>query len=106
MSETKRRIIAVDIDGTLCNNVEWWRGVKPTPNNFVIQQVNKLYDSGNFVIIHTSRRREDEWITKEWLAENKVKYHILVLDKLSADFYIDDKAVLPEDISKICKERN
>ena len=38
---------------------------------------------------------EDEEITKKWLADNKVKYHKLILGKPTYDVIIDDRALMP-----------
>ncbi len=61
------------------------------PNEEFIDKVNKLYDKGNVIIIHTARYPEDEDFTKAWLEKYGVKYHRLVLGKPRADFYVDDK---------------
>lgn len=101
MSKTEKRIIAVDIDGTLCLNAKWWAGETLVPRPEIIAKVNHLYDLGNYIIIYTARRREDEFITKQWLAEQGVKYHVAVFEKLTADVYLDDKALNVKEIDKL-----
>jgi len=94
---------AIDLDGTLTDtgpekftkdmSPEEVRDVyyKAVPIKKNINIVNNLYDSGNVIIIHTSRYEEDRGLTINWLKENNVKYHHLVLGKPRADHYVDDK---------------
>jgi len=54
--------------------------------------VNKLYDDqNNFIIIYTAR---PEYLRKNTIIEllqKGINYHSLVMSKLRADVYIDDK---------------
>jgi len=45
------------------------------------------------IILYTSRWGIDRYITEQWLAENQIPYHALLMDKPFATKYIDDKAV-------------
>ena len=68
-------------------------------------KINKLYDSGNKIVLYTSRGmvscdgdiekaiEKNESILKEWLKENDVKYSELIFGKPIADFYIDDRCM-------------
>lgn len=87
----------IDLDETLCRNL----GEKSTydycePIVERIQNVNRLYDQGNYIVIWTARGRTSgiDWTQKttEQLAEWDVKYHELKMDKPSYDVYIDDKS--------------
>ena len=91
----RRNRIAVDIDGTLTNDSvgQWWTNSNISPNREAIEFINSLYKSGLTILIHTSRPEEARVLTEVWLKEHKVKYHALVMDKLPADVYIDDKAI-------------
>lgn len=89
------KIIAVDIDGTLTNETVGWDYATRTPNIARIIGVNKLYDKGHTIILFTARYPEDEEITRKWLADNKVKYHKLILGKPTYDVIIDDRALMP-----------
>lgn len=93
MSAIKGKVFAVDMDGTLAENAEFWKGEHQDPKGDIIDIINDLYDVGAVIIIHTSRREVDRIITEAWLRDNKVKYHALVMEKVKADYYIDDKAV-------------
>jgi uncharacterized HAD superfamily protein len=90
-------VIAVDLDGVLCEG-EYW-GLKddepePKPKLDMIRQINKLHRSNN-IVIHTARRRYLAERTMDWLDKYGVKYHSLRFDKLPTDIYVDDKAWNP-----------
>jgi uncharacterized HAD superfamily protein len=70
-------VIAIDFDRTASDYPE---------------QVNKLFDDQmNFIIIHTARPGYLREITEQQLKEKDIKYHVLVMDKIRADLYIDDR---------------
>ena len=86
-----------DLDNTLCHTMEgdYEESVPYYPR---INKVNKLYDSGNRIVIDTARGSVTgiDWfmITKDQLDRWGLKYHALrVGTKMAADFYIDDKAI-------------
>ena len=87
-----RRIIGVDLDGTLCKG-ESWRdplrclGAEPYPK--MIEKVNDLYKD-NFIIIYTARQNYLISATLEWLDKNNVRYHAFSNDKVHFDYIIDD----------------
>lgn len=102
-------ILAIDFDGTICD-VSYphvgreRKGAK--------EFINKLYDEGYFIIIHTCRTHEDKsevdpaQAAKDFLRIRGIKYHTFnehapfVLEqypvearKITADVYIDDKCL-------------
>lgn len=93
-----------DLDGTLChtNGNKYQESV---PWEERIDIVNKLYDEGNKIIIHTARgmgsteNNQLEAIQKYYsltelqLKKWNIKYHYLFLGKPSGDRYIDDKGI-------------
>jgi hypothetical protein len=90
-------IYCFDLDGTLCTNTG---GSYENATPFVerIGVVNKLYDSGNNIIIDTARGSTTgiDWfdLTKKQLEEWGVKYNSLYVGrKLHYDIIIDDKAI-------------
>jgi glycerol-3-phosphate cytidylyltransferase len=96
-----------DIDGTLCNTPYNELG-KPdyknaTPFPFMVEQVNRLYDEGHYIIMQTARGKGSgiDWTeyTKEQLNKWGYKYHELfpMFCKPTADIFIDDKGVNVED---------
>lgn len=101
----------IDIDGTLCENLhcdnekDYSKSDKYTkvaPYQEMIDMVNFLYDSGDTIIIHTARGMSNgtdmKEMTEKQLKQWGVKYHELVMNKPRADYYVDDKAMLPGDL--------
>lgn len=100
-----------DLDNTLCKteNNDY---LKSKPILERIEKVNKLYDDGNTVIIHTARGMGSSnnnqiqainkyySITENQLKKWNVKYNYLILGKPSADYYIDDKGINDNDFFK------
>ena len=92
-----------DIDGTLCHTPNNEKG-KPDyenakPFSFMVEQVNRLYDEGHYIIMQTARGKgsgiDHTELTKRQLDEWGYKYHELfpMFCKPTADIFIDDKAV-------------
>lgn len=70
-------MIAIDFDGT----------TKLHPD-----KVNRLFENpNNFIVIYTSRSNQIREQTELELASLKIRYHALVMEKIRADIYIDDK---------------
>lgn len=82
----------VDIDGILCEPCDFKNYKKAVPKAVNIKKVNNLFES-NEIVIYTSRKSEDADDTIKWLADNGVKYHSIIFNKPTADFYIDDVAI-------------
>ena len=96
--------VCFDIDGVLCDQVS--QEYKDAhPNQEMIALLNRLYDRGDTIVLHTSRfmgrtkgdRAEVERIgrafTEQQLAGWGVRYHELVMGKPWYDFLIDDRSV-------------
>jgi len=70
-------VIAIDFDGTASAFPE---------------KVNKLFDDRkNLIIIYTARPEYIREQTIKELSDLKINYHSLVMGKIRADVYIDDK---------------
>lgn len=107
----KYKRIIVDIDETLCNVVNR-DFANATPIQEVIDKVNECHDKGYEIIISTARgqnscntpeemRKKYESVTKQWLEKAGIKYDRLEIGyKLNADYYVDDKAIRPEEFVK------
>lgn len=92
-----------DIDGTLCytpNNEKGkpdYKNAQPLP--FMVEQVNRLYDEGNYIIMQTARGKgsgiDHTELTKKQLDDWGYKYHELfpMFCKPTADIFIDDKGI-------------
>jgi len=71
------KVIAIDFDGTA---------------SLYPEKVNKLFEEpNNFIIIHTARSESIRNQTIEELSKLNINYHALVMQKVRADIYIDDK---------------
>lgn len=92
-----------DIDGTLCHTPNNEKG-KPDYENaqplpFMVEQVNRLYDEGNYIIMQTARGKgsgiDHTELTKKQLNDWGYKYHELfpMFCKPTADIFIDDKGI-------------
>ena len=90
-------IVVVDLDEVLCKATPWWDYANAEPIRENIEKVNKLYDMGYGIWIHTSRFECDREVTEWWLREHGVKYHRLIMGKPWATHYIDDKNCLSLD---------
>lgn len=94
-----RLTFCIDIDGTICTTTTDHKYELAKPNEQMIKLINKLYDQGHTIKMHTARGMasgmEFEDITKKQLKEWGVKYHELIMKKPMGDYYIDDKAMTP-----------
>lgn len=92
-----------DVDGTLCHTPNSENGkpdyVNARPYLFMVDQVNRLYEEGNYIIIQTARGKgsgiDHTELTKNQLDNWGYKYHELfpMFCKPTADIFVDDKAV-------------
>ena len=91
----KRHVISIDVDGVLTNGEIHWEK-RPTVNKEIARFVRKAYYSMKYVIIIWSARLwHDTPKTVAWLIENDIPFHAIMMEKGSADVYIDDKAIIP-----------
>jgi len=71
------KVLAIDLDKTALTFPE---------------KVNQLYDdANNFIVIYTARSASLRQLTEQELCKAGINYHALVMQKLRADIYIDDK---------------
>ncbi len=102
MKNTDKKLIAVDLDGTLTNSNAWTEEECLTAEARVdiIKKVKDLYYDRNVIIIYTARPETMRNETEYWLRKNGVKYHALVMgnSKMGADIYVDDRAIRPEEL--------
>jgi hypothetical protein len=98
--QATNKIIAVDIDLTIFDYFDLVTKESSKLNLEIVHAINKLYEN-NFIIIYSARLEEDRPDTVRDLKKAGIKYHVLVLEKLKADCYIDDKALNIRDIQQI-----
>ena len=95
-----KKTYCFDLDDTLCyiKIGEKTDYMSSYPHKSRIKKVNELYEQGNFIIIDTARGSETgiNWLARTYsqLIGWGLKFHKLRCGiKLSADYYIDDKAI-------------
>ena len=94
------KLIAIDLDGTLCTGKFWV--AEPEPLKDRIEFVNNLYKKGAHIIIWTARNKIHFIKTFDWLEKYNVMYHGIAMGKkIGADLYIDDKCVNINDIKEL-----
>lgn len=92
------KLIAVDLDGTLCEGEFWGEG-EPVPKKETIEKVWEWYKKGAHIIIYTARQPIYYKETQSWLVKHGVPFHGITMQvKIGADIYIDDKALNVEDL--------
>ena len=104
-------IIAVDFDGTLCDNA--WPGIGPARAG-VIDYVLGQQMTGAKLILWTNRKGERLEEAVRWCAARGIAFDAVnenlpeIVErfggdtrKVFADEYLDDKAVLPDSVEKM-----
>ena len=99
----KKKIIYVDLDGTLCSQTNS-NYEKAKPYNDAINKINELYDKDNIIVIYTARfmgRTNNNVETAKELGYDftlkqikswGLKFHELKMGKPQFDIIIDDKS--------------
>jgi hypothetical protein len=102
----QRWIISVDMDGVLCEKGPPEKDPVKKPIQENIDKVNALYKRGCVIIIYTGRIWARYDPTKQWLIDKGVLHNELVMGKLVANFYCDDKnADLDQVLKEVCGKR-
>lgn len=100
------QIIAVDFDGTLCYSN--WPDLGE-PNRPLIEYLKQMRASGNKLILWTCRAGDALEKAVSWYREHQLEFDAIHFNnlpeivemygnnsrKITCDYYIDDKAVLP-----------
>lgn len=106
----KRLIVDIDDTISFTTNRDWDNA---KPNYALINKLNELYDKGVEIVYSTARgclsfkgdrKAAEEYyrpIIEKWFKKHNVKYTELNFNKKLADFYIDDKAIRPEDFLEL-----
>jgi hypothetical protein len=97
-------IICFDIDNTICFTNKLKEYQKSKKNTAAIKIVNDLYDSGYYIKLYTARgmdRYKSDLkkihkvfynFTSDQLKKWGVRYHELILGKISYNLFVDDKS--------------
>lgn len=99
--DEKMSTYVFDIDGTIVTNT-FGKYENAKPIEKAIDKLNSLYDEGHKIILMTARgatsKKDYTEFTRNQMQEFGVKFHELIMNqKPSADFFIDDKAINVED---------
>lgn len=89
--------IIVDLDGTICTEEKTYSRSLAKPIPGAIDAINRLYESGNTIIIYSARTWMEYEMTFNWLKVHGVNFHQLILGKPIGDVWIDDRALRFED---------
>jgi hydroxymethylpyrimidine pyrophosphatase-like HAD family hydrolase len=84
----------VDIDGVIIHsafNPATREYVVCEIDHDVVEAINRRYEAGDEIILHTGRHWDNLRTTLDQLASAGVKYHSLVMGKPVGDYYIDDR---------------
>lgn len=82
--------IIVDLDGIICSNTNG-KYNEAIPDDDEIKRINFMHCCGTKIIIQTGRKVEKRFLTEVQLETWGVKYHELIMGKVTADWYIDDR---------------
>ncbi len=89
------RRLVFDIDGVIAKLQKDNDYALSEPNVEMIRVINRLYELGNYIVLHTARGYVTgiDWseITKKQLLDWGLHYHELHFGKPNADYYVDDK---------------
>ncbi len=95
--------LAIDIDGTIFEYDTYTKNQWGEPIEGAIDTINELKNKYNcYIILHTARGNDERKALENYLANNKLQYNELVMNKPIADMYIDDRAVKFIANDKVC----
>lgn len=84
-----------DIDGVIAQFDSELDYEHAKPNDKMVQVIQKLYEAGNYIVLHTARGYVTgvDWreVTEKQMERFGLPYHELHFGKPNADYYVDDK---------------
>ena len=99
LSKPNDLLIAVDLDGTICEGEFWDDFHAPKVNEAMKELMWTLYRKGAHLVIYTARQPKHYPITHAWLIAHEIPFHgIVMCMKPGADVYIDDKSINTDDM--------
>jgi uncharacterized HAD superfamily protein len=92
----------IDMDNTLTVETCWTdeEVINATPKWEMVDKVNQVARSGNYVIIYTARMDELLVPTLRWLRKHNIKFHAISNNKVPG-IYVDDRAISFEEFLSI-----
>ena len=98
---TSDKIIAIDIDGTICTIEEDYTKCKLLKG--CLEAIKLIRGKGFQIYLHTGRHINNFDLTISWLKENGVEYDHIIFGKPPAKYYIDDRAIEFTSWNKVMK---
>jgi len=106
------RTLVVDVDDTISTHInrDYENAI---PHTKIISKLNKMYESGWKIIYFTARGQVScngdlelinqlrRPVLESWMDKHGVKYHELIFGKPIGVYYIDDKAMRPEEFMSL-----
>ena len=98
----KRFVFDIDDTISFTSNRDWENA---KPNLPIIEKINKLYNEGWEIFLLTARGsisapenadKKYRSIIEKWMKSHNVQYHKLIFGKPLAVYYVDDKALTPD----------
>jgi len=84
--------VAIDIDGTLCEEVYHTKYPEARPFDGAVGYVKNIVIKGHKAFYYSARHEEDREVTMAWLQKWGFPVLPLILDKPLADVYVDDRS--------------
>lgn len=104
-SDVTGRTFVFDIDGVIAGVVPDMDYAAAGPMEANIRIVNRLYDQGNRIVLFTARGTMTgiDWsaVTADQMARWGVRHHELRFGKPAGDYYVDDRMVSLDDLSRL-----
>jgi CMP-N,N'-diacetyllegionaminic acid synthase len=98
------KVFCFDIDGVLASLVADNDYSQSQPLAAGIAMVNQLFDAGHEIVLFTARGSKTgiDWreTTERQMRDWGVRHHRLMLGKPAADYYIDDRAMRPDELTR------
>jgi uncharacterized HAD superfamily protein len=91
ISKSKNKIIVVDIDGVLSEDISGMLYKSRPVVNEAAQSLKLLRSKGYKIVLHTSRFLSEKEQTIKWLQDNSIEYDHIKFEKPRGILYIDDR---------------
>lgn len=85
---TKKQVLFVDIDGTICQDNTFPNYFDAEPFESQIRSLHELKGQF-FIVLWTARYEADRFVTEDWLSKHNVPYDRLVFGKLPYNMFIE-----------------
>jgi uncharacterized HAD superfamily protein len=92
LTNLKDKVLAIDIDGTICTEERTFDRPLAVPLPGAVQALKKLKRNGNTIILWTGRGWEQYRVTKAWLDRHGFPYDQILMGKPVVNLIIDDRA--------------